>query len=598
MGEEVARICPSGGRVLGAGACLRLGGAHLGGYGEQDIAYAYRQLSRALHPDKNPDIRDLADAAFKRLTEAADELRQGLTDQRQVLQSVVGAIHGQIRPEMLERPQEALFAEATRILTAVLGICGEGYVPTAVQSRALFVFTTSSAYNQLLPDTLLSSWFGREDLISLFSGVHLRTAYDCAPKRLRAQFLCALNRCATAEAKRNLDNVRGCWGGIFQQFPELQFWREFVEHIKQRCTAPPKVKPKRSMWDQPKADEKEESSDDELSASPSPSPEPVEEAPRLPPEPEVFVPEIKQQEVRDGDWYCFRCKDLQFKRNSVCRKCKTPRPPEATIIPPDVTSDEQAHGGICVEFKYNGTCRNGAACKYKHDQSDKKSTDDKKGEKQGEDDGAARKRRRKEREKEKRKNKRREKTFSDWARKWRDVIRLVLPSSVDHGNHAVPVTDPEVRKLVAAIWKDLVAWASETEGVPTTCFNFFRSEGEGSARGFPQRAPCEWVFAPAEDLLLTIGEELVGLTVEGLFVDTRVHPRLTLEDAYVEADRKRAEKEMQKKMREIAENERLTRELTAKLEAEKDLIIAAEKAQQREGDKDSDSDSKDMITCD
>ena len=34
------------GRVLGAGAVLRLGGAHLGGYGESDIAYAYRQVCR------------------------------------------------------------------------------------------------------------------------------------------------------------------------------------------------------------------------------------------------------------------------------------------------------------------------------------------------------------------------------------------------------------------------------------------------------------------------------------------------------------------------------------------------------------------------
>ena len=31
------------GRVPFAGAVLRLGGAHLGGYGESDIAYAYRQ---------------------------------------------------------------------------------------------------------------------------------------------------------------------------------------------------------------------------------------------------------------------------------------------------------------------------------------------------------------------------------------------------------------------------------------------------------------------------------------------------------------------------------------------------------------------------
>ena len=41
-----------------AGAVLRLGGSHVGGYGEPDIAYAYRHLSRALHPDKNPTVED------------------------------------------------------------------------------------------------------------------------------------------------------------------------------------------------------------------------------------------------------------------------------------------------------------------------------------------------------------------------------------------------------------------------------------------------------------------------------------------------------------------------------------------------------------
>ena len=52
-----------------------------GGYGEPDIAYAYRQLSRALHPDKNREVPEAHDA-FQRLSEAADELRQGLADQR------------------------------------------------------------------------------------------------------------------------------------------------------------------------------------------------------------------------------------------------------------------------------------------------------------------------------------------------------------------------------------------------------------------------------------------------------------------------------------------------------------------------------------
>ncbi|CAJ1351926.1 unnamed protein product, partial [Effrenium voratum] len=74
--DEVLRICPDDGRVLGAGAVLRLGGAHLGGYGESDIAYAYRQLSRALHPDKNPDLdkeRRLLFIDFQRLPKSFDK---------------------------------------------------------------------------------------------------------------------------------------------------------------------------------------------------------------------------------------------------------------------------------------------------------------------------------------------------------------------------------------------------------------------------------------------------------------------------------------------------------------------------------------------
>eukprot|EP00913_Durusdinium_trenchii_P034030 g31853.t1 len=71
-GEEIQRILSrKGGQLLAAGAVLRLGGVHHGGYGESDINYAYRQLSRALHPDKNPGIPEAHDS-FKRLGEAAE----------------------------------------------------------------------------------------------------------------------------------------------------------------------------------------------------------------------------------------------------------------------------------------------------------------------------------------------------------------------------------------------------------------------------------------------------------------------------------------------------------------------------------------------
>ena len=58
--EEIQRILSrKHGQLLAAGAVLRLGGVHHGGYGESDINYAYRQLSRALHPDKNPGIPEV-----------------------------------------------------------------------------------------------------------------------------------------------------------------------------------------------------------------------------------------------------------------------------------------------------------------------------------------------------------------------------------------------------------------------------------------------------------------------------------------------------------------------------------------------------------
>jgi len=34
-----------------------------------------------------------------------------------------------------------------------------------------------------------------------------------------------------------------------------------------------------------------------------------------------------------GDWHCPNCNDLQFARNEVCRRCATPKPPDAGYVP-------------------------------------------------------------------------------------------------------------------------------------------------------------------------------------------------------------------------------------------------------------------------
>lgn len=224
----------------------------MGGFGEADINYAYRQLSRALHPDKNPDVPEAQDA-FNRLADASQELKDGLEQSRNVLKALCGTMGTAVTPEMLERPQEALFAEATRMLHAILALTSEGEVSGPAMSRSLAAFTITHTWANCRPQLLLSEWFDQNRLLDHFGGPHLRTAYDCAPKRYRAQFLCALNRATSAEAKRNNDCIRGNWQNVMMQFPEMSLWRDLLEKVKVRVWTPEAAAEglprKKSMWD-------------------------------------------------------------------------------------------------------------------------------------------------------------------------------------------------------------------------------------------------------------------------------------------------------------------------------------------------------------
>lgn len=263
--DEIRRICPGEGRMLGAGAVLRLGGARHGGYSEADVGYAYRQLSRALHPDKNPGIPEAHDA-FRRLSEAADELRKGLAESRQLvgrLRAALGEPPGDAAEPpaaggMMERPQAALVAEACRVLAAVLSLTGEGSVSDAGRSHALQAFVSSSAFGRCHVRHFLSSWYDGAELLDQFSGAVLRSAYDSLPKRFRTQFLCMLNRVAAAEAARNESCVRGTWQGILAQFPEVGLWRDLLDIIRRRAWlegVSERHETRKSKWDQ--QDEKE-----------------------------------------------------------------------------------------------------------------------------------------------------------------------------------------------------------------------------------------------------------------------------------------------------------------------------------------------------
>lgn len=115
-----------------------------------------------------------------------------------------------------------------------------------------------------------------------------------------------------------------------------------------------------------------------------------------------------------------------------------------------------------------------------------------------------------------------------WARKWRSAIFAILPSASDT---AAPMTDLEVRKLGYLLWKDIVAWSAGTDA--ERVLGLFRTDHQTSktfgwdskaeaaaSRGLePGTPPGEWSFVPVSDLLLLVGEGIVGITAEGMFAD-------------------------------------------------------------------------------
>merc|ERR1712217_267117 len=194
---------------------------------------AYRQLSRALHPDKNADVAE-APEEIKRLSEAAEELRQSLADSRKLLEAFCATMGREPAKEIMERPQEGLFAEGFRLMSAVVSYGGEGLVLGPAAGRAAVVFASSSVYPKCDGKSIINDWYNNERLLDMFASAPLRAAYDCAPKRYRIQFLCMLNRVLRCEAVRQNDCIRSPWQAIVGQFPELGLWREFLDRVRNR----------------------------------------------------------------------------------------------------------------------------------------------------------------------------------------------------------------------------------------------------------------------------------------------------------------------------------------------------------------------------
>jgi len=94
------------------------------------------------------------------------------------------------------------------------------------------------------------------------------------------------------------------------------------------------------------------------------------------------------------------------------------------------------------------------------------------------------------------------------------------------------------RAARTALWNDVAAWAATDEVGCERHLQLFRAEpshrlpGGEPAPAEEGPVPAGWAFAPAADLLLIVGEGLVGVTAEGVLVDSRRgHERIPFADA-------------------------------------------------------------------
>lgn len=137
---------------------------------------------------------------------------------------------------------------------------------------------------------------------------------------------------------------------------------------------------------------------------------------------------------------------------------------------------------------------------------------------------------------------------SNWAFMWRQRIAMVLPSAVDT---AAPHTDAEVRKLGHALWKDIAEWAVAC-GAERGLGLFKADHQTPKTFGWDQKAdgekkdgdkedddeePPEWAYIPVSDLLIVVGEGVVGMTAEGVFAENAPgHKHLGFEEAIKKQD--------------------------------------------------------------
>eukprot|EP00435_Cladocopium_sp_Y103_P040812 s1364_g11.t1 len=153
------------------------------------------------------------------------------------LKTLATAMGSRVTEDMLKDVPKATFAEASRLLLAVLGFMCEGACPPMLRANVVARGPHLPLWQGLTPHMLLRDFFDADELLSLYGEESMRQAFDAATPASQGHFVTMLSRVAFIEAARPGSGrcLRAAWQGIFQLFPEISLVRALFTHIRRRC---------------------------------------------------------------------------------------------------------------------------------------------------------------------------------------------------------------------------------------------------------------------------------------------------------------------------------------------------------------------------
>eukprot|EP00439_Symbiodinium_sp_Y106_P056076 s1144_g7.t2 len=133
--------------------------------------------------------------------------------------------------EMCADPTASTFAEATRLLLAVLGFICEGACPPMLRNHVVTRGPYSLSWHGISPTDLLREWFDGDELLALYAEEDMRRVFEPGRPAAKCQFITLLSRVALVEAARPGTGrcLRAKWQDVFQLFPEISLislWTE------------------------------------------------------------------------------------------------------------------------------------------------------------------------------------------------------------------------------------------------------------------------------------------------------------------------------------------------------------------------------------